>query len=678
MDGSRVRCCIYLLILLAVSSAVNFHRLDEKAFDGDEAIYAYVVANIERNNDPFHLQFRSPYQAVPCPYGSKPPLYFWLAQFAKQLFSNEQFALRFFSALFGVGCVLLTCLLGALLFSPEIGFIAGLFLALNHYFVFIHGARSATMDTGVTLFSLVAILLVWLAPRLKRPWMGWLGTGAAAGIVCMFKGVPPGLFMLILILLHAFLYQRGESWRTQLRMSALALAGAFFVFLPWFIFHWSLFGSYIETRHVQRFFGTLHASHLEGPLFYLGQIAASSKPFLLFLPALAVAALLSFRGAKRREFGLLALVATGWIAALTAMASKLPWYPYPVYPLIALAIAASILYPLGIVVQRQASKKAWTYAAIIVASASLLAARQDLVQFIDRKIPRHAEHFRDLRWDIYQDLGDTQRSGMRLVHLVDPERKLDRFRDYYLDLKMDGYTRVENIDQVAALLEERDPILVSINKEVPPGLIQDLEALFRRFAFCEGGRYESPFHVLFTRGLAPRLPEGLNARMHPLSGYILPLNENLCFDKHEVEPFLTASWHGAEQEGRWTEGPLAGFLFMVTRRRTLILEIDLHTYQPQHVIVLLNGTVLDWYESDGERSRHWIKLPGPLMDYENELYFYLPEARSPKSLGISNDDRVLGMKVFSMRFDELDDAPRMPGPGDTLEFLEVCKKDGDL
>jgi hypothetical protein len=309
---------------------------------------------------------------------------------------------------------------------------------------------------------------------------------------------------------------------------------------------------------------------------------------------------------------------------------------------------------------------------------ALFAARKDAAFFMEYKIPKYAGHYRDLRWDLYRALDDDQLARMRLVHLMDPERKLDRFRDYYLDLKMDGYMCVEGIDHVGALLQDEGPILVSVNKGTPRSVMQELESLFRPFAFCAGGRYESAFHIVYIRGAEPPLPRGIEARMRPFSAYFLPVNRRLAFGAREAEPFMSLGWGRIEQGGRWTEGMLAELHFMLKRIGALNLEIDSRTFRTQHIIVLLNGRVLEWFETDGGRTLQTIRLPGPLVDLENRLIFFMPDARSPESLGISEDDRVLGMQVYSMRFIGGPDMEADPVSSAWANFQEVCIKDDGL
>lgn len=660
MTKPLLRCSAYLAVLLALSSALNFHRLNERAFDADEAIYAYVTKNMERSGDWLHRQFRSPNGPDPCHYRNKPPLYFWLACAARYVFADEHFALRFWSALFGVGCVLLTCILGAMLFSPEIGFLAALLLALNRDFILLHGARDGTMDTGVTLFTLAAALLAWLSLRMRRPWLGWLAAGGAAGIICLFKEIPPGVLVLFLISIHAVIYSERGTRLSRLRRPPVALAGLAAVSLPWFIFHWASYGGFSELRHARRFAGTLHAGHLEGPLFYMERITTSSDPFHLFIPVMAIVVVLSFFGGKRKEFGLIAVVGGGWIGAITAMASKLPWYPYPAYPMVALAIAAVVIGPLQFLISRYVPEKARLCAMSALAAAALLAAVPYGKAFKDELIPRQLRTIRDLRWELYKN-NDLEHRDVRIVHVEYPGEVLDRFRDYYADHMMKGYARATELEQLDAFLVKENPVMVSIRTGAPAPLAEAVEMRLRQYAAGKGGRYTSPLYTVYTRGIEPPLPEGVLAKMHALNAYYPMMNEKIHMYTPASEALLGRGWRDTDSNARWSIGDTASLRFLLRKTVPLNLEMEVRTFRRQRIIVELNGVTLDTVQAEGKWKEHTFLLPKEHLRPDNELIFRLPDAKSPKDIGAGQDAAVLGMYVPWIRFIERDGAGPLPG-----------------
>lgn len=90
----------------------------------------------------------------------KPVLSYWVMIAGYKLLGETELAARAGSALFSVGTVLLTWLLGRRMFSPRAGLWAGLMLASNLSFLVV--ARAATPDAVLTFFCTLAMLsFVW-------------------------------------------------------------------------------------------------------------------------------------------------------------------------------------------------------------------------------------------------------------------------------------------------------------------------------------------------------------------------------------------------------------------------------------------------------------------------------------------------------------------------------------
>jgi hypothetical protein len=66
----------------------------------------------------------------------------------------------------------------------------------------------------------------------------------------------------------------------------------------------------------------------------------------------------------------------------------------------------------------------------------------------------------------------------------------------------------------------------------------------------------------------------------------------------------------------------------------------------QRVTVTLNGRPLtNWILRDSNPLTYSVSVPRDLLAKKNVLRFELPDARSPKELGISTDARRLGIAV---------------------------------
>src|SRR5688572_6584369 len=81
----------------------------------------------------------------------KPPLSMWLQAASMKIFGVHEFALRLPSVLVSTGAVIVTYSIGAILFTPAIGLLAGIFQTFNGFLVDLASGRRVS-DHVDTLF----------------------------------------------------------------------------------------------------------------------------------------------------------------------------------------------------------------------------------------------------------------------------------------------------------------------------------------------------------------------------------------------------------------------------------------------------------------------------------------------------------------------------------------------
>src|SRR6516164_2788367 len=127
------------LILIAVAAAVFLPRLGAtRLWDDDETFFAQAAREMYERGDLVVPTFN---QAL---FSHKPPFMYWMMIGAYHVFGVSEFAARLPSALFGIATVLLVWRLGRIIYSPVVGFWAGMILATSLNFVVI--SRAATTD----------------------------------------------------------------------------------------------------------------------------------------------------------------------------------------------------------------------------------------------------------------------------------------------------------------------------------------------------------------------------------------------------------------------------------------------------------------------------------------------------------------------------------------------------
>ncbi|REK12955.1 MAG: glycosyltransferase family 39 protein [Planctomycetota bacterium] len=378
-------------LLAAIAACMFFVNLGAThLWDVDEAIFSQAAKEMYLRGDLVTPYFNG--QVFP----DKPAMMYWLMISAYEVFGTTEFAARFWSAVFGIGSVLLTYRLGRLAFSPSVAFWSGLILATSLNFNII--ARAATPDAFLTFFCTLAMLLFVAATAKARPqsgqgnernapwagqtrfepsWWGWCTVYAAMGAAVLTKGpigvVLPtasiGLFLLVVRAHHAPTVE-GTGWKVALvnlgrwlagvlaplhvlrtiwSMRPLtALAMVLLVAGPWY----ALVGMATDGEWLAGFFGVHNFGRFahamddhSGPIFYyLIAIAIGFFPWSVF----ASPTLLQMRTQVREGhpwrpgYALAGSWIAVWVGFFSLAGTKLPSYIIPAYPALALLTACFV------------------------------------------------------------------------------------------------------------------------------------------------------------------------------------------------------------------------------------------------------------------------------------------------------------------------------------------------
>ncbi len=218
---------LYLATLLAVGLMrfINLGFLDLQAWD--EALYAVRSEGILLFGgwlDQTQYSIGGLYSAL------HPPVYVWLTTLSFNLFGVTEFAVRFFSALFGASTLFVIYRIGKELQSKETGFLAALLYGLNPFVTFL--ARQGQFDTTLVFFiSLSAYYFLKLESEHKVSYS--LFAGAAVGAALMTK-----LFVGLGIPLAFVLWQalRPEPRLSGARLFGFSIVSMLLVALPWHAF----------------------------------------------------------------------------------------------------------------------------------------------------------------------------------------------------------------------------------------------------------------------------------------------------------------------------------------------------------------------------------------------------------------------------------------------------------
>jgi hypothetical protein len=129
----------------------------------------------------------------------------------------------------------------------------------------------------------------------------------------------------------------------------------------------------------------------------------------------------------------------------------------------------------------------------------------------------------------------------------------------------------------------------------------------------------------------------------------------------ESERFRVAGWSDTEKDCTWTRGRSAKLKFSISKTEgPLVLKMRLMglvsppelPFQP--VDVNVNGNKLAEWDVDGEPADYSATIPSTMMNGgELEIELKTPKATTPRSLGMGDDKRVLGVCCAEMAISPL-------------------------
>jgi 4-amino-4-deoxy-L-arabinose transferase-like glycosyltransferase len=255
----------------------------------------------------------------------------------------NEFATRFWSALFGLGCVILLYFFAKKLLHSEK---RGLFWALTllGFTLFYKQSRMGMMDTPLCFFILLGTFF-FLLGRKKQSYLFWVGP--VIGIAFMIKSFAAFQLPIILIL---FSLASGESRLIINPRFLLGLSVGILICVPWHLHQYMNYGTsfideYFLLNITKRSFEVLPGHPSRGWLYYsdvilsefpLGKIQVFIIPYFLFL---------AFREKtieKRSVYRLAASAILVILVLFTVIKTKFRWYIVPVYPFLAIATVESI------------------------------------------------------------------------------------------------------------------------------------------------------------------------------------------------------------------------------------------------------------------------------------------------------------------------------------------------
>lgn len=138
---------------------------------------------------------------------------------------------------------------------------------------------------------------------------------------------------------------------------------------------------------------------------------------------------------------------------------------------------------------------------------------------------------------------------------------------------------------------------------------------------------------------------------------LVTLGNKIEFRSPAADKYLWYGWSGAEKIVRWTEGNEAALIFRLSEVRDLLLRMKVRPFvspglltQQRLKIELNNHALGDVVLDQQEGYELTFKLDRNQLATDNVLRISLPDANSPYDLGLSIDERRLGIAAEWMQF----------------------------
>lgn len=322
----------YILILIAAGFLCFINLGGHPIYILDEAKNAEAAREMFVNNNWIIPTFNGELRT------DKPPLHYWFMLISYKLFGVSAFSARFFSAFFGVLTVVSTFHFTKKNLSQKVAGISAFVLCSAIFFVQeFHLAVPDPFLIFFVSFGLFNFYDFYKDPKKSN----WLALYVSLGLGILAKGpvaiLLPGLVIFIFLLL-----KKDFNWNTLKRLNPL-LGGLLTLSIsaPWFfLVHKATNGAFTKgfflEHNLQRF-----SSEMEGhgglPVVTWAFVLLGLLPFSFFIIQGFVH---SWKRRKTHDYILFSfLVAVVFIVFFSISITKLPNYPMPSYPFIAVLIA---------------------------------------------------------------------------------------------------------------------------------------------------------------------------------------------------------------------------------------------------------------------------------------------------------------------------------------------------
>ena len=333
IESKRLQFAILAILIFAFSFITFYHLGKKPLLDYDESIYAQVARQAFENKNQLGFTW----------YGNnglyrtgfwfeKPPLMIWLTESAYFVFGINEFAARFWTAVFALLTFVLT-----FFFTKKISqsFTAAI-LAVSVFFIafqFIYNAGVLQFDIPVGFFILLSLFSFWLGKeKSKFYFIFWLSLGLGVLTKSVIGLLPLPIIFVYSLLARDFFYLKSKNFYLG---SLLFLVIA----LPWHIIESVRYGQNFWQQYLFYHLLQRYETGLEGngqPFSFYWDIIFQHR--LLFWSLILSLVYFAIKSFKSKNYLFVALTLLFIFLFFSTAKTKLLAYILVIYPYIAIII----------------------------------------------------------------------------------------------------------------------------------------------------------------------------------------------------------------------------------------------------------------------------------------------------------------------------------------------------
>jgi len=326
---------LFILILVLLSLTLFFFHLGTRPlWDIDEGKHAATSKDMILSGDWITPTLNGE------TFFDKPILFNWLVAISFLVFGFTEFAARFPAAVLGLGCIIITFLLGRKIVGPTVGLLSGAILATNGEYIIL--SRAVVHDISLVFFMTLALFFFYLGFKDGRNRkVYFLLFYASTGFAVLAKG-PVGVLLPALIIGLFLILERKLGFIKEMRIGwgILIFLG---ISAPWYLLislkNRDYAGYFFIQQNLMNFISlSQEVRHPRPVYFYVYILLGGFFPWSLFLPLAIVRAIRE--GLKGMSDGTLFLLV--WFGVIflffSAASSKLEPYILPLFPAVSLLV----------------------------------------------------------------------------------------------------------------------------------------------------------------------------------------------------------------------------------------------------------------------------------------------------------------------------------------------------